>query len=231
MAAPVRLTDVNDGAKRRPPRGSEPYHESPHVADHDTRRTHPVSENSREHEALEPSSDGAVFSDLLKALLGIIEGPAFVVNDAGQILANPMGSSELLRDSRGVRLSLIRIVTGGAEPSWSLAPLRGDACLRGFLAVHLPSPSTAPPTESTSVAKRRWRLTGRQLAVLDLVACGLTNADIGERLGIQQRTVEFHVSSIFDKAGVDNRATLLARLFEMRQAAACAASEDADSIL
>jgi DNA-binding NarL/FixJ family response regulator len=58
----------------------------------------------------------------------------------------------------------------------------------------------------------RSRLTARQAEVLDLVAAGSTNAVVAEALGIKERTVEFHLSAIFDKAGVDNRATLIARL-------------------
>jgi DNA-binding CsgD family transcriptional regulator len=157
---------------------------------------------------------------LLESLLALIAEPAFVVTDAGRILnANAMGNSVLSQDSQGTRLSLIRIATGQGDPSWSLAPLRGNADLHRFLAVHRPDPIVPPSAECISIAKRRWGLTARQHAVLELVACGLTNADIADRLGVQQRTVEFHVSCIFDKAGVDNRTTLLARVFELRKPA------------
>ena len=49
-------------------------------------------------------------------------------------------------------------------------------------------------------------LTRRQLEVLELVAQGLSNATIGERLFVSRKTVEHHVSAIFAKLGVDSRA-------------------------
>ena len=49
-------------------------------------------------------------------------------------------------------------------------------------------------------------LTRRQLEVLELVAQGLSNATIGERLFVSRKTVEHHVSAIFAKLGIDSRA-------------------------
>jgi DNA-binding NarL/FixJ family response regulator len=34
-------------------------------------------------------------------------------------------------------------------------------------------------------------------------------------LNIRETTVEFHLRAVFDKAGVDNRATLVARVLEL----------------
>ncbi|MBJ8346223.1 AAA family ATPase [Antrihabitans sp. YC2-6] len=58
-------------------------------------------------------------------------------------------------------------------------------------------------------------LTARQADVLDLVAEGLTNAEIAERLFLSVRTVDHHVSSILGKLGVATRrdAGLVARSF------------------
>lgn len=49
-------------------------------------------------------------------------------------------------------------------------------------------------------------LTGREVEVLRLVVAGLTNRDIGERLGISEKTVTNHLTHIFTKANLDNRA-------------------------
>jgi DNA-binding CsgD family transcriptional regulator len=51
--------------------------------------------------------------------------------------------------------------------------------------------------------------------VLDLVARGLTNALVADVLGISEGTVEYHLTALFDKAGVCNRATLIASLLEL----------------
>jgi DNA-binding CsgD family transcriptional regulator len=38
-----------------------------------------------------------------------------------------------------------------------------------------------------------------------LVAAGLTNREIGERLGISRRTIDAHLRSIYGKIGVSSR--------------------------
>ncbi|HZB77689.1 MAG TPA: AAA family ATPase [Solirubrobacteraceae bacterium] len=48
-------------------------------------------------------------------------------------------------------------------------------------------------------------LTDRELAVLELLAEGLTNRQIGERLFMAQKTASVHVSRILSKLDVDNR--------------------------
>jgi DNA-binding NarL/FixJ family response regulator len=48
-------------------------------------------------------------------------------------------------------------------------------------------------------------LTEREKEVLGLMAQGKTNREIAELLVITERTVKFHVSSILDKLGADNR--------------------------
>src|SRR5690606_12181249 len=49
-------------------------------------------------------------------------------------------------------------------------------------------------------------LTARERQVLTGLAAGETNRSIGDRLGISDRTVDRHVSNVFDKLGVTSRA-------------------------
>jgi DNA-binding NarL/FixJ family response regulator len=55
----------------------------------------------------------------------------------------------------------------------------------------------------------RAELSGRELEIIELVAIGLTNQEIAERLTISKRTVDNHVSNIFTKTGARNRVALL----------------------
>lgn len=54
------------------------------------------------------------------------------------------------------------------------------------------------------------RLTTREREVLRLIAAGDASKTIARKLGIAERTVKFHVTSIFNKLGADNRAGAVA---------------------
>jgi DNA-binding NarL/FixJ family response regulator len=53
-------------------------------------------------------------------------------------------------------------------------------------------------------------LSERQIEVLRLVAQGLANKQIADALSISERTVKFHISTIFAKLDADNRAQAVA---------------------
>lgn len=50
----------------------------------------------------------------------------------------------------------------------------------------------------------------RELEVLSLAARGLTNKEIGYRLHLSERTVQFHLRSIFNKTGTESRTQVVA---------------------
>jgi len=52
-------------------------------------------------------------------------------------------------------------------------------------------------------------LSGREVQILELVAIGLTNLEISEKLEISKRTVDNHISHILTKTKTDNRVELV----------------------
>ena len=62
---------------------------------------------------------------------------------------------------------------------------------------------------SGSVSQTPVTLSDRELQVVELVAAGLTNEKIAEKLEISKRTVDNHISNILNKTRADNRVTLV----------------------
>ncbi|HEY9863733.1 MAG TPA: LuxR C-terminal-related transcriptional regulator [Candidatus Obscuribacterales bacterium] len=52
-------------------------------------------------------------------------------------------------------------------------------------------------------------LSDRELQVVELVASGLTNQEISEKLEISKRTVDNHISNILTKTATENRVSLV----------------------
>lgn len=80
--------------------------------------------------------------------------------------------------------------------------------------------ATAVPAENalvsgpSAIATRTWPapLTARQLAVARAVAAGKSNRQVARDLYITVKTVEYHVSQIFAKLGIDARTDIAAAL-------------------
>ena len=81
------------------------------------------------------------------------------------------------------------------EPAWR----RFVEELRGFL----PGPESAA---DGSLPGAFARLSAREREVLELIAQGLDNAQLAARLALSEKTVRNHITSIFAKLEVDNRA-------------------------
>ncbi len=58
-----------------------------------------------------------------------------------------------------------------------------------------------------AVLRRQYSVTGREAEVLLWVAQGKSNRDIAEILGLSPRTVNKHLETIYQKLGVENRAS------------------------
>jgi len=88
---------------------------------------------------------------------------------------------------RGELFAAVRTVAAGGS---LLAPVASSAVLRR---VRGETPAGAPS------------LSPREREVLEALARGLGNKQIAAQLGVSERTVKFHVSSLFEKLGAGNR--------------------------
>ncbi len=55
------------------------------------------------------------------------------------------------------------------------------------------------------LSERALRITERQREVVELIAAGLSNDEVGERLGISPRTAKAHCDVLRQKLGVSRR--------------------------
>jgi len=111
-------------------------------------------------------------------------------------------------ESEGVRIAA-RIPGARFVPleSESHVPLPGDPAFTRVIeeiAAFLPAPHAAAFP----------RLTPREAQVLELIAAGLDNAQIGARLAVSGKTVRNNVTRIFEKMGVENRPQAIVRARE-----------------
>ena len=108
----------------------------------------------------------------------------------------------------------------GAQ-SARLEPFSLSPC--GELSLHMQYLGTVGPDEylfrmttsdhpnQTEVLQQHFGLTAREADVLLWVAKGKANRDIGEILGLSPRTVNKHLEQIYQKLGVENRASAAVR--------------------
>ena len=112
---------------------------------------------------------------------------------AGEVLAAG-ARAVLLRDR--VEDRLLPAVTAAAAGLVALDERLAESVLR-------PRPTPVPALAEP--------LTPREMEVLQLVAEGLTNRRIGERLGISEHTAKFHVNAILGKLGAQTRSEAVAQ--------------------
>jgi DNA-binding NarL/FixJ family response regulator len=112
-------------------------------------------------------------------------------------------SGFLLKDVRPSQLvDAIRVVADGEA---LLAPAVTRRLLERFAAT-LPTPEERAPALAT--------LTDRERDVLELVASGLSNSEIAERLFLGETTVKTHVSSMLRKLGLRDRVQAVVLAYE-----------------
>ena len=61
-------------------------------------------------------------------------------------------------------------------------------------------------------------LSAREIAVLEIVAMGFTNAEAAQRLGVSPYAIKFHLAAIYKKLSVSNRTEAAVWLLRQRDA-------------
>jgi LuxR family maltose regulon positive regulatory protein len=116
-------------------------------------------------------------------------------------LAEPEGYVRLFAD---LGLSMARL----------LQEARTRTVMPGYISTLLAACGVDSSTDSLSVPLPE-PLTPREQEVLELLAAGLTNREIGEKLVVSPQTVKKHTGNIYGKLGVGNRTEAVGRAREL----------------
>jgi LuxR family maltose regulon positive regulatory protein len=117
-------------------------------------------------------------------------------------LAEPEGYLQLFLDEGEALAGLLAAAADqGQQAAFAgkLLVLAGAGGQAGAAAQMATPEPGAPPTGDLNI------LSPREIEVLRLLAEGLTNKEIAQRLYISLRTVKYHTTNIFTKLNVDNR--------------------------
>jgi DNA-binding NarL/FixJ family response regulator len=95
-----------------------------------------------------------------------------------------------------------------------MLPLQMISCVRSVHAgqMRLPMPQAEMMCSPITIEAHCQTLTPREIAVSQLVAAGMSNHAIGDRIGIREGTVKLHLHHVYQKLGLRNRLALTLHL-------------------
>lgn len=154
-----------------------------------------------------PKRDGIGVLEALRVEASIVACLVLTTFDDPELMlraARAGARGFLLKDvSLDQLVAAIREIAAGGT---YLQPALTEGLVRGFDA-------RGAPAEATHAHEP---LTERELHVLRLMAGGYSNREIGDALGVVERTVKNHVSSILAKLGVRDRTRAVLKALERR---------------
>jgi DNA-binding NarL/FixJ family response regulator len=150
---------------------------------------------------------------LLLAALGAIPVPAFVTDAVGRVLeVNAAGQRWLEQEGRAGREALRDATKRREHPRFQVTPVvAAGTPPRRLLVSRAGSDATAQVRSAQASA--RWCLTQRQSEVVALVVEGLPTRTMAAVLAVSERTIEAHLTAIFERAQVESRAELAAAVW------------------
>jgi two-component system NarL family response regulator len=106
--------------------------------------------------------------------------------------------------------------TGASELVETLQGIgRGESFLSSSLASRLLSELKNTESEESADSAQTPQLTPRQLEILQLVAQGISYKDVGEALGLTERTIKYHMGNIVDILHLENRSQVIAHVAKL----------------
>jgi DNA-binding CsgD family transcriptional regulator len=159
---------------------------------------------------LGPAGEVQLVTEPARALMAALRGPALRDADErppGALLAVAAHARQAAREGRA-HPGAVAIPTGSGYVTVHAALPEGHA--GGDVALVL---ERAPSPQATALRLEAHGVTEREREVAALLARGLTNVAIAERLVLSPYTVQDHIRSLFDKTGVGSRQELVARVF------------------
>ena len=150
-------------------------------------------------------------------MLMSLEGLACVAEAEGETLraARLFGAAEAQLEEIGYRFVTLekavqepyrsRVRSRLGEAAWEEAHGHGRAMRLDEAIEYVLSREKPTSTLSSTPEQHPGGLTSREVEVLGLVAEGLTNAQVAQRLFLSPRTVQRHLNSIYHKLGVSSR--------------------------
>lgn len=123
--------------------------------------------------------------------------------------------AKLLAETAQLDTGAAQVYLSSGEQAYSLLK---EAAKLGIHPGHVSYLLSRFPTEpaNVSVPGLSEALTRRELEVLRLMADGLRNKEIGEKLFISLNTIRYHTTNIFGKLGVSNRTAAIVRARELK---------------
>jgi DNA-binding NarL/FixJ family response regulator len=172
-------------------------------------------DNADDLEVVGVASDGAAAIDLVRehrpdVVLMDLQMPGVDGVEATRIIvADELGAEVLVLTSFSDNARILAAIDAGAV-GYLLKDAEPGELLEGIRAVSRGESPLDPKAarlllRSRTASDDEIELSPRELEVLRLVVDGLINKQIARRLGITERTVKAHLTSVFQRIGVADR--------------------------
>ena len=148
---------------------------------------------------------------------------------SSQLIANSIYFKDFLlpRDYRyvvdivfgyeGKVAAIIKLFRSESQGPFLESDLSQLSQLQGFIEFVLSKLVVKKRIDNKSAMEDQYKLTKRELDVVELLVTGATNKDISNELLIGLSTVKTHLQNVFSKVGVDTRGELISKFFSERK--------------